>query len=1199
MEEKTLVLNRKINKFSLKNENEDNLIEYDSKEDKESSNNSDFFQYRKKYKIKYAQILKNCIQKDRPEYNYENEFYCNLLLMPSIMDFSDKLSTLSMISYCYQVRENCNLTYLISHKFEKNIQYINNIKENNLLKVFCRTAFFLQKQKNVFYAFKYILKCNDLINKNSLLERNRKTIDKYFEQMKNDLLNYIKNKEEQFKDKEIIPETKLIEIKELIDLIFSNKNNLDLNDENNNYIYAISKDWLIKLKLFIEPYLNNVEDKNEYIEEVFNNDYVYKYYFDEKVENSIKTICPYPGPINNFPLISFKDCWIDKDNPDENIFLKKNVELNKDYYFVNYKDWDLLNSIFDNTNEIKRKKNNLDLIQLKFILYDKRIRVKNCNTNLLKQKYIQINKNSSVKQLKDKILNCVNNELKGFNDKNEQEVCFYILNKDKKDILIEMTLAFVIRIQMYESLYIKKLELQENNTLNDFLIKFDRTKNILIIEIFKKCDINFFIQIDNDYKCSECGKHINNLKEKYNCELCHFSLFCCRKCSNKYNGHLDLDNQLRELFEEKFVLLDLLSLDLNTLWINGQNIGRIGLNNVGSTCYINSVIQCLSNTRDLTKYFLSESFKKEINGSKGEISEAYYELIKQLWNGYKDEYVNTRPFKKTFCNHTKLFCNEEQQDAYDFLNALLENLHDELNRVTKKPNIELEEQKEGESDEVTSSKWWDLYKSKDDSIIVDLFKGQYKITNKCSGCGHESITFDQFLTLDLPIPQKKSQIQIKFFTNSGNYIDLNIKLDDKTQMKDIILKSIIYLDKKNYTEIAKKINIEGHLFNYNIENVPDSILYNNIQIIEFNKDLKMLNIFNTNYNNINIIKKNKEIPFDNLNYIEFTKKRSNSEIVLFEKDINSNLDNYIDVYVYPFGEFERENMLFNIVKVEKIVSFPVIISIKKNDNLKNLKLLIFKKLNKILENQARNYLDAIEICFPHFNDKWNIFKIKEGICPICKKAYDKNKFCLLFDSIQKNATILNLINNMDKDRPLILFAKSSFYNSNLSLYKGIPLFFDKKYEIESKPNLSLYDALDALNSNDSDDNINYCKKCKNKLEKKIELYKTPLYLIIHLNRFKQKSNNKSKLSNKNDTFIEYKEILNLKDFVVGLNKEKSLYDLYGVVLHSKFMNFYNRFISYCKNYGFWFSYDDTNVNKLDDPINKDAYLLFYKKRYFV
>ena len=131
------------------------------------------------------------------------------------------------------------------------------------------------------------------------------------------------------------------------------------------------------------------------------------------------------------------------------------------------------------------------------------------------------------------------------------------------------------------------------------------------------------------------------------------------------------------------------------------------------------------------------------------------------------------------------------------------------------------------------------------------------------------------MTLDLPIPQKKSQMQIKFLTNNGNYIDLNIKLDDKTQIKDIILKSIAYLDKKNYIELAKTINIEGHLFNYNIKNVPDSILYNNIQIIEFNKELKMLNIFNTNYDNINKFFKNKEIPFDKLNYIEFSKKRSN------------------------------------------------------------------------------------------------------------------------------------------------------------------------------------------------------------------------------------------------------------------------------------------------------------------------------------
>jgi len=60
-----------------------------------------------------------------------------------------------------------------------------------------------------------------------------------------------------------------------------------------------------------------------------------------------------------------------------------------------------------------------------------------------------------------------------------------------------------------------------------------------------------------------------------------------------------------------------------------------------------------------------------------------------------------------------------------------------------------------------------------------------------------------------------------------------------------------------------------------------------------------------------------------------------------------------------------------------------------------------------------------------------------------------------------------------------------------------------------------------------------CKICnkKRKAEKKVELYKTPNYLIIQLKRFKQKKNvnGKSVLGNKNDTFIEYKEILNLNN----------------------------------------------------------------------
>ena len=38
----------------------------------------------------------------------------------------------------------------------------------------------------------------------------------------------------------------------------------------------------------------------------------------------------------------------------------------------------------------------------------------------------------------------------------------------------------------------------------------------------------------------------------------------------------------------------------------------IGLNNIGATCYINSTLQCLSQTEGLTNYFLNEKNKDKI-----------------------------------------------------------------------------------------------------------------------------------------------------------------------------------------------------------------------------------------------------------------------------------------------------------------------------------------------------------------------------------------------------------------------------------------------------------------------------------------------------------------------------------------------------------------------------------------------------------
>ena len=1194
--------------YNLKEQNEDNFIESYFNEEKEESNYTK--NKKAKYRLAFDDLIRIIKGRKSSDYISENLFYCNLMLMSSYIELPNKLICLSLYSN-YSVKiEN---TYLISNKFEKYLEYFNNIDLVFPLNVFNSAAVFLLRQKNYFYAYKYILKCKELIINNSKISKSGiEQINNNANDIEDQFINYIKSKEKLFNDEDFYPEEKCKKIRELIDLIISEKYNIDTKEI--NYIYAINKEWLIKVKLFIEPFLTK-DDKNNLIKGSFEPNYVFNHYFNKDEKKKSNYSYPaYPGPINNYSLLSFKDCWKDNINLEENIFFNKNLEKNKDYIFVNYYDWNFLNQIFDSTNEIKRKINNLDLTEIKFLLIDKRITAKDKNVNLLKQRYIQINKNSTMIQLKNKIINCVNGELKVKDNKikkNKQDLCFYILNKDQKDILFEIIISFVYKFQMYESIYIEKIEFQDDNNLSDLFFKYNHNKHILILEIINKDNFNFLVQMDNNYKCNICGEKIKNLDNKYDCDICHFSLFCSQKCANNSSEHRELDERLKNRCEEFYGVSDLLSMEFDSIISRGTKLGRIGLYNPGNLCYFNSVLQCLSNTVDLTKYFLSKIYKNEtkqyhFSDDKGILSQAYFKLIDQMWNSYDNQdYKNPLEFKDSFSTITKFFLNQEQQDPYEFLLALLDNLNKDLNRVNYEDNIKIEEQKENETDEKASDRFWRSYKKKNDSVIVDLFQGQFKTIIQCSSCGTTYNEYNIYKILDLPIPLKKSQSQIKFLTNNGNYIELNIKIDEKIFVKDIILKAIAYLNKKNYINLVKKMSIKNNLFNYNVTNVPEKVLYNNMQFIELNKEHKIVNIFKPNYDNININTKTKnntlkDFPIDNLKYLEFNSKK-NSELILYEKDINSNLEDYLDIYVFPITEIESISIFANIIKTNKILSYPVIISIKKTDNLKNLQILIFKKLKKILYNQEENQINTIEICYPHFNDKWDNFKIRDGKCPICKKVYDKKtQYCSLFDSFTQTNSVLTLINNHNQDIPLIIYARSCFYNQNSSIYNGIELFFDKKNEIKPKKNITIYDSLEVFSSKQilDGDNILFCKKCnkKRKAEKKIELYRTPNYLIIQLKRFKQKRkvNGKTILGNKNDIFIEYKEILNLKEYIVGPDKNKSIYDLYGVILHKKFVN--THFISYCKNFGIWISYDDTEINAIESPINKDAYLLFYKRR---
>ena len=47
---------------------------------------------------------------------------------------------------------------------------------------------------------------------------------------------------------------------------------------------------------------------------------------------------------------------------------------------------------------------------------------------------------------------------------------------------------------------------------------------------------------------------------------------------------------------------------------------------------------------------------------------------------------------------------------------------------------------------------WDNYRKRNDSVVVDLFQGQYRSTIVCQTCTKVSVTFDPFMYLSLPLP---------------------------------------------------------------------------------------------------------------------------------------------------------------------------------------------------------------------------------------------------------------------------------------------------------------------------------------------------------------------------------------------------------------------------------------------------------------
>ena len=234
--------------------------------------------------------------------------------------------------------------------------------------------------------------------------------------------------------------------------------------------------------------------------------------------------------------------------------------------------------------------------------------------------------------------------------------------------------------------------------------------------------------------------------EQRSLELNKKEIFIQKREKNVEQKNMELNQKEKNLSQQ------MLEFEKNKDLINQQKVSiLIGLNNIGATCYMNSTLQCLSNTEKLTEYFLTK-YKPKPNLI---MANAYHKLLLNLWNRKN----NNKPFspyefKEVLSKENPLFAGIAANDSKDLINFLIERFHQELNEVktnnSTNNNITAQDQT---NEQFMLNSFQKEFREKFNSPISNLFYGMIETKSQCQRCGVIKYNFQVYSFLEFPLQQ--------------------------------------------------------------------------------------------------------------------------------------------------------------------------------------------------------------------------------------------------------------------------------------------------------------------------------------------------------------------------------------------------------------------------------------------------------------
>ena len=390
--------------------------------------------------------------------------------------------------------------------------------------------------------------------------------------------------------------------------------------------------------------------------------------------------------------------------------IEKNKNKKRKEYLENIND-----KIEFRGSEIIKLKDNRNLNKNEKLLSEREKKLKDGENSLKKKKTLFEKEKQEYEEQKEKDKKLLEEKIKSFED----------LNQEKEKILLENNTLIKYKSENEEKekdILIKAKTIKEKDDEIEKLKKELEEKNKELME-----NKNLIENKDNDIK--------NNIAEK----------------------NLELIKREKTLDQKEQQLMD-----LEKILKGEQDPILKGLNNIGATCYMNASLQCFSNSKKLTEYFLKH-YQKDPNKI---MANEYYEVLKNLWNKDDNEKAySPNSFKDVLSKENPLFAGIAANDSKDLINFLLERFHQELNVVNNINNINNDSninQPDQTNEQLMLKLFLDEFKEKFNSIISTLFYGILETKSQCQGCNVIKFNFQVYSFLEFPLEQVN-----QYFFNKG------------------------------------------------------------------------------------------------------------------------------------------------------------------------------------------------------------------------------------------------------------------------------------------------------------------------------------------------------------------------------------------------------------------------------------------------